>query len=556
MRLFNRSAVRQPLIPEAGLSAAIALRNPSPSELRPESASAGKPAEAPRDRFIGFAFAAADLLIEIGPDRRIRFAAGSFYERFQKEADTYIGRPVFSIVDAEDHGGLEVALSMLATRGRLAPVAVRLANSMRTCVAMSGLSLPDNNGVAWLTVARMPAAVSDPPVLAAGPVLKRVMDFRLREEQRVDLGLIEVSEWARIGGAKRQELEASIGEALRQAGGEGALAAELAEGRFGVLSQQGMDVAELEARVVQILRRAGSSNAVGGASIAVEPGAIPQIDAVRAMRFALSSFVSGGTKGVAKAGFDQGLRGFLDRTETHALAMGAAIESARFKLAFQPVVSLATRQVHHYEALLRPFPIEGLSLTGPEDFVAFAEAMGLVEALDTAVLTQAAEAIRGSKAAIAINVSGVSMQNIRFRQNLMEQIMKDASLHERLIVELTETADIDDMGAAAETMQGLGNAGIPVCLDDFGAGFASFRYLRDFRVSYVKIDGSYVRQMLNGARECGFVGSMVDLARSVGAETIAESIETEAQATACVDQGVLFGQGWLFGRPGSLPGAL
>ncbi len=556
MRLFSRTAVRPPLVQEAGPIAAVALSTPAALELRPDTGTSRRQTEVARDRFIGFAFAAADLLIEIGPDRRIRFAAGSFYERFQKEADSFIGRPVFAMVDAEDHGGLEVALSLLATRGRLVPVAVRLANAMRTCVALSGLSLPDNNGVAWLTVARMPAAVSDPPVLAAGPVLKRVMDFRLREEQRVDFGMIEVSEWSRIGNAKRQELEASIGEALRQAGGEGALAAALAEGRFGVLSQQGMDVAEIEGRVLQILRRAGSGNAVDGASVAVEPGAIPQIDAVRAMRFALSSFVSGGTKGVAGAGFDQGLRGFLDKTETHAVAMRAAIEGARFKLVFQPVGALASRQIHHFEALLRPLAIEGLTFTGPEDFVALAEAMGLVEALDTAVLAQATDAIAGSKATIAINISGVSMQNGRFRQNLMDLIMKNPSLPERLIVQLTETADIDDMNAAAETMQSLGSAGIPVCLDDFGAGFASLRSLRDFRVSYVKIDGSYVRQMLNGPRECGFVGSMVDLARSVGADTIAESIETEAQAAACIDQGVLFGQGWLFGKPGALPGSL
>ena len=97
--------------------------------------------------------------------------------------------------------------------------------------------------------------------------------------------------------------------------------------------------------------------------------------------------------------------------------------------------------------------------------------------------------------------------------------------------------------------------GVPVCIDDFGAGSAAFRYLRDFRVDYVKIDGAYVRAAANGERERGFVASMHDLARSVGAQVIAETIETQAQAALMVSLGVRLGQGWLFGRPGPLPGS-
>lgn len=511
------------------------------------------------DRFIGFAFAAAELLVEIGTDRRVRFAAGSFPERFGQEADIFVGRPVLALVDPEDHGGLDVALSLLATRGRLAPVAVRLANQARTCVALSGLCLPDNEGIAWLTLARMPAAAADPPLLAAGPVLRHVMEARLREQQGLDLGLIEVSGWSRIPDTTRRSLETSIGSAMRHAGGDGSVAAELSEGRFGVLAQQGMNLAELEARIVAILRQAGSTNGVGGAALRVTGDAGSKtgtVETMRAMRFALSCFVSGGTSGVARAGFDRGLAGFLDQTEQRALALRAAIDGGRFKLAFQPVVSLADRSVHHYEALLRPLPIAGHPIADTTDFVAFAEAMGLAEVLDTAVLAHATEVLRSTRAKIAINVSGVSMESPLFRDTLMAMVAAEPALAARLIVELTETTDIDDVAAAAETMQGLGRAGVPVCLDDFGAGFASFRYLHDFRVSFVKIDGSYVRQIVNGARERSFIGAMVELASSVNARTIAESIESEAQEAACREQGVKFGQGYLFGRPGALPGSL
>ncbi len=97
---------------------------------------------------------------------------------------------------------------------------------------------------------------------------------------------------------------------------------------------------------------------------------------------------------------------------------------------------------------------------------------------------------------------------------------------------------------------------VPVCIDDFGAGSAAFRYLREFRVDYVKLDGAYVRGALQNAREHGFLLTMIELANFVGAKVIAETIEREDEAQMMRDLGVEYGQGWLFAKPGSLPGAI
>ena len=96
---------------------------------------------------------------------------------------------------------------------------------------------------------------------------------------------------------------------------------------------------------------------------------------------------------------------------------------------------------------------------------------------------------------------------------------------------------------------------MPVCIDDFGAGAGAFRYLRRFRVDHVKIDGAYVRDAVAGERGRAFVAAMVDLSLAAGAEATAEQVETEAAAEAMRGLGVRYGQGWLFGRPGDLPGA-
>ena len=279
--------------------------------------------------------------------------------------------------------------------------------------------------------------------------------------------------------------------------------------------------------------------------------------AARALRFALSRF--------AQADFCNDLAGFIVQAGNRAQTVRTTIAERRFRLAYQPVVSLTDRTLHHFEALLRPDQTADQLPAGQDgatmDFITFAEAVGLSEELDLAVLEQALETLRAAPGAkVAVNVSGLSIQSPAFRKRMLALIGGPIGSGPgnqqpaRLMIELTETAEIENVAAAAATLDGLRGVGVPVCLDDFGAGAAAFRYLRDFRVDYIKIDGAYIRAAASGGRAGGFVASMRDLACSVGAQVIAEMIETEAQATQMAELGVQFGQGWLFGRPGALPG--
>jgi EAL domain-containing protein (putative c-di-GMP-specific phosphodiesterase class I) len=120
---------------------------------------------------------------------------------------------------------------------------------------------------------------------------------------------------------------------------------------------------------------------------------------------------------------------------------------------------------------------------------------------------------------------------------------------DRLVVEITETAEIEDEDEAIRMIELLREHKIPVCLDDFGAGAAAFRYLRAFKVDYVKVDGIYVANALQSERDRGFIAAMVDLARTVGAQVVAERIETEEEAALMLELGVRYGQGYLFGKP-------
>ena len=178
------------------------------------------------------------------------------------------------------------------------------------------------------------------------------------------------------------------------------------------------------------------------------------------------------------------------------------------------------------------------------------EAVGLSHELDLAVLRQAVAAMRQSGASVAVNVSGRSVVSPSFVQKALAEIV--GLPPRRLLVEITETAEIEDLAAAALQIGRLRAAQIGVCLDDFGAGHASFRYVRDLKVDYVKIDGAFVRAAAEGGQGPSIVRAMRDLAESAGARTIAEMVETEADLALMASFGVDYGQGFLLGRPGPI----
>ncbi len=269
---------------------------------------------------------------------------------------------------------------------------------------------------------------------------------------------------------------------------------------------------------------------------------VPQT--ARTLRVALGAFAAGTVPGEAGG---PALAGCIRRASLRARATRDLIARRRFQLAFQPVVELAGRRCHHVEALLRPTSLPGHPAATTQEFVTFSEAIGLAEELDRAVLDNVAALIASRTGpAVAVNVSGLSLQSRSFRHRLLALGVMHPG---RLLVELTETAEIEDTATVAATIDRLRSAGMAVCIDDFGAGNAAFRYLREFRVDFVKIDGSFVQGAVESARDRNFIHSMLDLSRSVGARAIAEMIETEEQAAVMHAMGVEFGQGWLFGHP-------
>jgi EAL domain-containing protein (putative c-di-GMP-specific phosphodiesterase class I) len=514
---------------------------------------------ASRDRMLAFAFAGAELLVEIEPDATITWAAGAFQSRFGQPAESFVGSKLASLIAPVDHAALGRTLLGITMRGHTPPVVLHLNDTAASPCALAAMKVPGPHPRLCVTLGPLPAP---PPAKSDGaqpaPTFAREAEARLRTGQATVLGLLDVKGWAdttaSLNANERNLLRDEIGEALGSAAGPDTTVGELADGRFGVVGRRKFDITMLASGLESLIRTrpAGRDVSVDGNAIGLDEAELEPAQAVRALRFALSKFAEGGRTAIEGSGFAAGLAGFIAQANGQTDELRQAITGRHFDLVFQPVVHFGNRSIHHYEALLRPLARSGTLWEGTQDFVTCAEALGLSEELDIAVLEQVVATLnRMPNCSIAANVSGLSMQSETFRDRLFSLLPSGS--YRRLLIELTETAEIQDVAAAAVTLDRLRASNISLCIDDFGAGAAAFRYLRDFRMDYLKIDGAYVHAAMRSKRERELVTSMLALARSVGAETISEMIETKEHANMMQELGCTFGQGWLLGRPGPLP---
>ena len=235
-------------------------------------------------------------------------------------------------------------------------------------------------------------------------------------------------------------------------------------------------------------------------------------------------------------------------------ALRRALERQQFTLAFQPMVDLRSGHVTGVEALLRWRHPE-LGNVPPAEFVPLAEACGLVGTLGEWALRNAAFQLKAWRdrglpgLTMAVNLSAMQLQQTQLPA-LIDNVLHEAGLAPQdLELELTEGAAMQDPQHAVAVLQALHERGLRVSIDDFGTGHSSLSYLKRFRAYKLKIDQSFVRDISVDADDRAIVSAIIHMASSLGLQTIAEGVETEAQLRFLRQQGCDEAQGYLFSRP-------
>ncbi len=230
-----------------------------------------------------------------------------------------------------------------------------------------------------------------------------------------------------------------------------------------------------------------------------------------------------------------------------------AISDGELVLHYQPKVALRTGRVVGVEALVRwHHPVHGL--VAPAEFIPVAERTGLIKALTARVLDTALEqsrrwAERGIESRVAVNISPSSLRDPEFPARVAEALRKRGSGPGRLTFELTESTLVEDPARSLEALTRLRELGIAICIDDFGTGYSSLSYIATLPIQGLKIDRSFVADMLANASVRSVVEATVSLARALQIRVVAEGVETAEQRHALERLGCDEIQGYLVGVP-------
>ena len=226
-----------------------------------------------------------------------------------------------------------------------------------------------------------------------------------------------------------------------------------------------------------------------------------------------------------------------------------AIDDHRMRLVLQPMVSAKTGKADIYECLLRMEKPDG-SLISAGEFIPVAEQLGLSRLIDRRTLELSVGLLKAHpELVLSLNVSGLTCTDHEWLVTLQRVTGSRRDILTRMIIEITETAAIQDLDQSINFVDTLKELGCRVAIDDFGAGYTSFKNLKLLNVDMVKIDGAFVKNLADDTSDQIFIKTMIELAQTFGLETVAEWVGDERSVKHLTEAGITYLQGFYYGLP-------
>lgn len=529
-----------------------------------------------RDRFVALAFCWADVLFELNSDGKIVFAGGTTLSILGKSPANLTGAPIESIIAAPDRVLMRQLLKIAAQRGRIDGAVVRLegAQGVTPPLSLAGYRLDDFKHHFFLAF-RMGVSGEDADADAVtlprdeetglydGNAFSEIAAKRIKRLQSrgedIKMSLVSMGGFCnlrtRLDEDSGRSLMNTVGACLRAHSADGDTAARIDRDRYGLIHDARLDLKVFERELESVTREAdpsGKGVSVESASIALADSHVGEEDMAKSLLFVVNRVreLKGGE--FALRSLSTNLSGLMTQAAESMETFKRVIAKSAFNLVFQPIVDVHAGDIHHYEALVRFGAAE--KDESPFRQITFAEETGLIDQFDLAVVKKVIAWLgkwprNRTRYRIAVNISGHSVGSDFYVSSLHNLLRENPWVQNKLLFEITESSRMVDLESANGFIQGLRQAGYPVCLDDFGAGAASFQYLSALDVDVVKLDGSAIRNTRGGAKGRAFLTSLAALCKSLGVETIAEMVEKEQSLFYVRNCGIDYAQGYLFGRP-------
>ncbi|MFF3333024.1 aminotransferase class I/II-fold pyridoxal phosphate-dependent enzyme [Streptomyces sp. NPDC002888] len=528
---------------------------------------------------------ASDVILIVNDDTTVRYASPSAQAVFGNSA--LAGTPLRDLVDARDRERVERTVAALGgaegreeahdhwwvTRdgGRI-EVEVRC-RDLRHDETIAGLviTLRDVTEQRQLEHELTQRAFHDPLTGLPNRTLLlertgRAMLRGHRESTLTCLLFIDLDDFKVVndtmGHSVGDRLLRAVGERLSQTLRRTDTAARLGGDEFAVLmedAKQPLDAELLAAQVIQALGRPFQLSE-GPVGVSASVGVASALDTTDAEELlALADLALYAAKAAGKRQwrrFQPQLR--VRMAERHHLQarLDEALARGEFALRYQPVVDIAAGDVVGFEALVR-WPHGRHGLIPPEQFIPLAEETGHINPLGSWVLRTATadmarlqhRAPRSAPPYISVNVSGRQWEDEGFLNEVGRALDTPGLVPGSLQLELTESVMMRRDERLDTVVRAMKDLGVRIAVDDFGTGFSSLRYLREFPVDVLKIDKTYIDDIPGDSRQVALVKGIVRLADTLGLQVIAEGVEERAQRDLLNSVGCRFGQGYLFARP-------
>ena len=523
--------------------------------------------KAERDRFVALAFCWADFLLEVDINEAIVFAGGPWQAITGLTTDQMKGKKLEDIVLEDDLGLMRSLLGVARRQGRIEDVDIRFKGQRATGLpfGFAGYFLEDldNHYFLALRISRNQSAglMAGGHAKAADSNLYDADSFadvlggKLKsgdEDNQLTLinmpGMDELK--ARLEPEQAAELDKVLGTYLRANSVDGDSAAELDEGKFGLVHSDDLDVSSLEHQLADVAKDFDPTKKglnVEAATMDVDAENISEEDMANGLLYAINRFKEEGSSFNMQE-LSSNLSTLVSEAAEKVSTFKTTVAEKAFHLVFHPIIDVMTGVVHHYEALTR-FQ-EGVS---PFEIITMAEETGLIPEFDFAVVEKGLEFLntipRNNPTSIAVNISGQSVASDWYVERLHNLMNENKWAEGRMVFEITESAKMEDLERANNFIQRLRKSGFPVCLDDFGAGAASFGYLMSLEVDVVKLDGPVVKDAQRARRGKALLESMATLCKNLGIETVAEMIDDQHGLDFVRKCGINYAQGYLFGKP-------
>lgn len=519
-----------------------------------------------RDRFVSLAFCWGEILFEITDRYEVLFVGGLTEVLFGAPPESLTGKSFLDILGPQAQQVVRTVFAHARKRGgRIQDLYVSVErHDRRSQICQiagyhAGPGPGEKTGRYFLSLKLMPNAHLERTMTYADGFRDAdsfcdMANEALARRRDAKLSLISIPDlqnlFGEMGRGEQRNVRLAISSFLHAHALEQEEAGTMGLGKYALVHSETTDIDALRDELAGLLAAITAKQGVDvrTATISGQEDVDPE-DLAKGIVFAINQFKESAGSNLTLSSLNANFAGLAEEAVKTVSLFRNVVAHSNFSIVFQPIVSLKNGVVHHYEVLSR---FQGKFGESPYRYICFAEETGLISSFDFAVMLKTVEWLethaKKTPVRMAVNMSGQSLMDNGYRQRVDELLQKKPWIKDFLILEITESSRVEDLQAADLYVQHLRSKGLPVCLDDFGAGAASFNYLSAMAVDVVKLDGAAVENTIGSARGRAFMKAMGSFCRELKVETIGEMVDTKEKMAFLQSCDIDFGQGYLFGK--------